>query len=238
MTSPRRRARETALKALYQADISKTQCIDALYEVLGQTVYAPTMEAVAKDFLKASTLKEVKAGRVEDFVFNFTDSFSLVDKNSRSDEELKDSAKEILETHFSKITVKRDAIEELERFYKRTLSRYKRISPIREFSMELVNCVADNKTQLDGIISETSENWTLDRIALVDLCILRLSVAELFYFDSIPVNVTINEAIEMAKKYSDGRSYEFVNGILNRIGKDSRIKKIEKDKNKDEAARA
>jgi N utilization substance protein B len=238
MTSPRRRARETALKALYQAEISKVQYIDALYEVLGNTVYAPNMEAVAKDFLKASASKEVKAGRVEDFVFSFTESFSVIGKAPRGDEELKDAAKEILELHFSKITYKKDAIGELERFYSKLKSKYNRLAPIREFSMELIECVTEHKKRIEELIAEASENWTLDRIALVDLCILRLAVAELFYFESIPVNVTINEAIELAKKYSDERSYEFVNGILNRVGKDARINKAEKDKNKEKAADA
>ncbi len=231
MISPRRRARETALKALYQADILKLDYMDVFYKVLGQTVYAPVMEPVAKEFLKkVSSVSEVISGRVEDFVFNFAESTSTLSKNKKSEEELMALAEEVLEEHFPRITKNLGLSEDLERFYKKLRSRYFRLNSIKEFSTELVDKVSVHRNELDNVISETSKNWTLDRIAVIDLCILRLSVSEFFYFESIPVNATINEAIELAKKYSDGRSYEFINGILHRISKDARTTKIEKDR--------
>jgi len=76
MNSPRRRAREAALKALYQTEIAKTDSNEALYQVLSETVYSPVIEAVAKDYLKNSKAQEVISGKVEEFLPEFTDSLS------------------------------------------------------------------------------------------------------------------------------------------------------------------
>ena len=68
--------------------------------------------------------------------------------------------------------------------------------------------------EIDGIISSNSKSWKLERIAKVDLAILRLALYEILYMEDIPQKVTINEAIELAKKYSAEKSYQFVNGLL------------------------
>jgi N utilization substance protein B len=88
---------------------------------------------------------------------------------------------------------------------------------IREFTEKLVTGVADNRAQIDGIIEQKSKNWSLGRMSKVDINILRLSVYELLYCQDIPVNVTINEAIEIAKKFGTEESPAFVNGILDEI---------------------
>ncbi|MEG2189609.1 MAG: transcription antitermination factor NusB, partial [Christensenella sp.] len=59
-----------------------------------------------------------------------------------------------------------------------------------------------------------SKSWRIERIAKVDLAILRLAIYELLFIDDIPAKVTVNEAVELAKKYSDEKSYQFVNGLL------------------------
>ena len=71
--------------------------------------------------------------------------------------------------------------------------------------------------RIDKVIAETSENWSLERISVIDRTILRFAVYELLYCDDIPHSVSINEAIELAKKYSGDESGKFINGILDRI---------------------
>ncbi|MBC5647141.1 transcription antitermination factor NusB [Christensenella tenuis] len=79
---------------------------------------------------------------------------------------------------------------------------------------EVIAGLAEKCNEIDGIISSNSKSWKLERIAKVDLAILRLALYELLYMDDIPQKVTINEAIELAKKYSAEKSYQFVNGLL------------------------
>ena len=66
----------------------------------------------------------------------------------------------------------------------------------------------------DDIIEPNLKNWELSRIALIDKLVLRIAICEFLYFDDIPTKVTINEAIEVAKRYSTAKSGRFVNGIL------------------------
>lgn len=85
------------------------------------------------------------------------------------------------------------------------------------FAVELVNGVIANRAAIDQRIEEKSKNWSISRMARVDLNILRLAVFELFYRSDIPKNVTINEAIEVAKKFGAVDSPAFINGILDEI---------------------
>jgi len=89
----------------------------------------------------------------------------------------------------------------------------------RAFAQSLVLETVGNQGEIDRLISETAKNWDLERIAIIDKNILRFAIAELFYFADIPMKVTIDEAIEIAKKYSTPDSSRFVNGILDRIAK-------------------
>ena len=97
---------------------------------------------------------------------------------------------------------------------------------VRKFSNELVEGVYANIAQIDKTISKYAINWTLKRMAVVDRNILRLAVYELLFKDDIPPKVTINEAVEIAKKFGDANSSKFVNAILDKIGKET--KRIEK----------
>ena len=85
------------------------------------------------------------------------------------------------------------------------------------FAAELVNGVLSNRESIDRRIEEKSRNWSMTRMAKVDLNILRIAVFELFYRPDIPKNVTINEAIEVAKRFGAEDSPAFVNGILDEI---------------------
>jgi len=87
----------------------------------------------------------------------------------------------------------------------------------KEFSTKIVNSVIAHRNELDEKIAERVNNWEMDRIALIDRILLRIGIAELFYFPDIPPKVSINEVIEIAKDYSTSNSGKFINGILDAI---------------------
>ncbi len=91
---------------------------------------------------------------------------------------------------------------------------------IKEFANRIVEGVIKNLSTIDGKIDQSAKNWSIDRMAVVDRNILRMAAYELLFITDIPVKVTINEAIEIAKKYGEEDSSSFVNGILDRILKD------------------
>ena len=70
---------------------------------------------------------------------------------------------------------------------------------------------------IDEIILSKLKNWSLDRIAKIDLAILRLAIYEILYVDSIPVKVSANEAVELAKTYGNNDSKSFVNGVIAKV---------------------
>ena len=90
---------------------------------------------------------------------------------------------------------------------------------VKQFSSRIVLGVYEHLNDINQKISEYATNWQLKRMAVIDKNILRIGVFELYYADDIPPKVTINEAIELAKKYGDLESGKFVNGILDKIHK-------------------
>ncbi|MGB1080209.1 MAG: transcription antitermination factor NusB [Flavobacteriaceae bacterium] len=90
----------------------------------------------------------------------------------------------------------------------------------RKFSLELFRKVALNKTELQNEIIGRTPNWDSERIADLDFTLLLMALAELLYFPSIPVNVTINEYLEIAKEYATPKSSMFINGVLDKLLKD------------------
>jgi N utilization substance protein B len=91
---------------------------------------------------------------------------------------------------------------------------------VRPFAEELVAGVMANRLELDRKIAEKSKNWAISRMAKVDLNILRLALFELMFRNDIPRNVTINEAIEVAKKFGSEESPAFINGMLDEMAAD------------------
>ena len=87
----------------------------------------------------------------------------------------------------------------------------------REFCQRLIEGVLQNQEGIDRFIEENAENWTLKRMAVVDRNILRVATFELMHCPDIPFKASLNEAIELAKKYSTDDSSAFINGILDRI---------------------
>jgi len=88
---------------------------------------------------------------------------------------------------------------------------------VLEFASGLAQGCWQHREEIDRTIANLAEHWELSRIATIDRNILRLGAYELIYRDDIPRKVSINEAVELAKRYSTGDSGAFVNGILDKI---------------------
>jgi N utilization substance protein B len=87
------------------------------------------------------------------------------------------------------------------------------------FAATLIETVWQRREEIDALLTETVEHWSLERLALLDKLILRLGVAELLFLPETPPKVVIDEAVEIAKKFSTEKSGPFVNGVLDRIWK-------------------
>lgn len=90
----------------------------------------------------------------------------------------------------------------------------------REFIQKEVKGVLANIKKINAIINEHSSDWTVGRMAGTDRNILRLAVYEMLFDEDIPISVSINEAVELSKKYCDEQSYKFINGLLGSIAKE------------------
>lgn len=88
------------------------------------------------------------------------------------------------------------------------------------FAKNLLSTVIEKKEHLLTIITPKFKNWDPDRIALIDMILLQLGVAEFLYFDTIPTRVTLNEYIDLAKEYSTPQSGQFINGLLDTLQKE------------------
>ncbi len=88
---------------------------------------------------------------------------------------------------------------------------------VKEFATLLIEGTSGNLAEIDSLISQHAENWELKRMASIDRAVLRLATFELMKLLDTPINVIIDEAIEIAKKYSTADSGKFVNGILDKI---------------------
>lgn len=85
------------------------------------------------------------------------------------------------------------------------------------FLKELFFKGLEHLEEIDHIISRHLENWTINRLANVDRNLLRIAVYEMKYMDEVPQAVTINEAVEIAKKFGDEKSSKFINGVLSKV---------------------
>jgi len=91
---------------------------------------------------------------------------------------------------------------------------------LHSFTMELFDTTMRHMGDIDEILEGVAENWHLSRMAAIDRALLRIAVCELLYYKDAPPKVVINEAVELAKRYSTAASGAFVNGLLDRIYKD------------------
>lgn len=88
------------------------------------------------------------------------------------------------------------------------------------FAKSLLNTTLEKSEHLESLVVPKLKNWDAERIAALDMIIMKMGVAEFLYFETIPPKVTINEYIDIAKEYSTGQSGQFVNGILDNIHKE------------------
>lgn len=91
---------------------------------------------------------------------------------------------------------------------------------VDDFTRLLVDAVTEHRTELDALIAERADGWTLDRMPNVDRNVLRLALAEMLHVEDVPTKVAMDEAVELAKSLSTEASPRFVNGILAAIARD------------------
>lgn len=101
---------------------------------------------------------------------------------------------------------------------------------VQEFALRLINGTNERLPELDSTLGKVARNWDLRRMATLDRNVLRMAIYELLYCDDIPPKVSINEAIDLGKKFSTANSGAFVNGILDRVKNEFvRPPKVERD---------
>jgi N utilization substance protein B len=93
-------------------------------------------------------------------------------------------------------------------------------APTNDYTVTLVQGVADRRARIDQLIGEYSQGWTLDRLPAVDRNVLRLAIFELPWVDDVPDAVAISEALNLVRELSTDESPTFVNGVLGQIGRD------------------
>ncbi len=108
-----------------------------------------------------------------------------------------------------------DSDQNLEAFC--TNNEEKLTQGIKPFFMDLVNGVMENRSQIDTLLNQYSKNWKITRMPVVDRNIMRIAIFEFLKHADIPPSVTINEAVEIGKKYGTRDSGSFINGVLDRI---------------------
>jgi N utilization substance protein B len=116
--------------------------------------------------------------------------------------------------------------EPVDQIFDYLFGEIKNESDALEFAKQLIYKVIENQKEIDAHIKSKVENWEFSRIALIDRLVLRMAICELLCFSDIPPKVSINEAIEIAKKYSTENSGKFVNGVLDAVLEDLRESKV------------
>ncbi|OQX51643.1 MAG: transcription antitermination factor NusB [Candidatus Cloacimonas sp. 4484_209] len=94
---------------------------------------------------------------------------------------------------------------------------------IKEYATRLLSTTIENLEVIDSKLKKIIKNWDLDRVAIIDKSIMRFASAEILFLPDIPVKVSIDEAVELAKKYSTENSGSFVNGILDKIARQANL---------------
>lgn len=120
----------------------------------------------------------------------------------------------LFQVEFSKQTLK----DVLAQFWKENPAG----AEVQGFAVRLVEGCVRNLKEVDTLIETSSTNWKLSRMATVDRNLLRQATFELLYLEGIPSSVTINEAVEIAKKFGTEESSSFINGILDKIAKEKK----------------
>ncbi len=102
------------------------------------------------------------------------------------------------------------------------VERRKPSDEVIEYAERLVTNVMAERERLDVMIKDRLENWAIERVSVIDRTILRIALSELLHCPEVPVNVIMNEAIEIAQKFSSADAGRFVNGVLDRLAREVR----------------
>lgn len=127
------------------------------------------------------------------------------------------SVEEVLDDFWGSFRFEEDSLGEPQESAEATVP-----AEVRRFAEGLVQGVAEHLEVIDDTLKESSTNWSLERMARVDLSLLRLGAYELLYCPDIPASVAINEAVEIGKRYGTRETPAFVNGILDKIARTCR----------------
>lgn len=127
------------------------------------------------------------------------------------------SREKSMEILFSMILTKDSSNEAIENFMENYEGNINEID--LDYLKRIIYGVEEKKEEIDKLIEENLHNWKINRVSKVNLSILRLAAYELLFDEEIPKNVSINEALEITRKYSDEKSVSFVNGVLDKIKK-------------------
>ncbi|MDD3594581.1 MAG: transcription antitermination factor NusB [Candidatus Gastranaerophilales bacterium] len=105
------------------------------------------------------------------------------------------------------------------------LALLEEVNEVKSYARGIVELIRDNRQKIDDAISESAIGWDIKRMVAIDLSILRMAACELFFSKDVPVKVIVDEAVEIAKKYSTDESTSFIHGILGKIAEVNKIKK-------------
>ena len=115
---------------------------------------------------------------------------------------------------FEKLFTAEESIEDIVAF-----ARESEFFEVNDYILSVTEKAVEKEEEINSAIEKQLVGWTLKRISKVSLAVLRLAVCEMLYFDDIPVSVSINEAVEITKKYSTDQDASFVNGVLGSVSK-------------------
>lgn len=108
------------------------------------------------------------------------------------------------------------------------ISALARTAEVKEFTFSLINNYREHSENIDAQISKNAQGWSLDRLVRIDRDILRIAITELLYFEAMPISVSIDEAVELAKRFSTEESSSFINGILRQVVEDNNLQQLKR----------
>lgn len=197
---PRRIARELALLSLSQIKGSSAEKLEEkeLEDLVSAAIHALTDEI--KDILESAS-SEVKKG---------SDRLLQSDLLSSDLQSCKTRVEEALES--TKIAINRLGVAVELPLFIQVAGQYE----VRKYAIELIGTIKRRKSEIDQTLNKALVDWQFKRLPKIDQDILRLAVGEILFLE-IPDKVAINEAIELAKRYSDQDAHRFINGVLRRV---------------------
>ena len=107
----------------------------------------------------------------------------------------------------------------------------KELDKVKNYAIRLIKTFIENREKIDAQIKKHSKGWSVERLVKMDRDILRIAITEILCFEDVPISVSINEAVELAKKYSCNESSKFINGILGQVAQTKEVSCQETDKN-------